>query len=109
MTTSILRQYKTIADISSRMLNLARTDDWEQVVELGHAYRNAVEMLRGLDDLDHDDRATRRILLARILDDDANIRKLADPELRRLEALLGNMKRQQEVLRTYCAWALPNQ
>ncbi|HEU0230963.1 MAG TPA: hypothetical protein VFR20_10355, partial [Burkholderiaceae bacterium] len=38
MTPTILRQYQTIADISSKMLDLARTDKWDQVVELGHAY-----------------------------------------------------------------------
>lgn len=109
MTPTILRQYQTIADISSKMLDLARTDKWDQVVELGHAYHSAVETLRGLDDLGHEDRSARRSLLTRILDDDANIRRLASPELRRLEALLGNMKRQQDVLRTYCAWSTPNQ
>lgn len=108
MTTSILLQYQTIAEISSRMLNLARTDKWDQLVELGQTYQNEVEKLRGLDDLGEEDRSARRSLLTRILDDDANIRRLASPELRRLEVLLGNMKRQQNVLRTYCSWSSSN-
>jgi flagellar protein FliT len=108
MTTSILLQYQTIADISSRMLNLARTDKWDQLVELGQTYQSEVEKLRSLDDLGEEDRSARRNLLTRILDDDANIRRLASPELRRLEVLLGNMKRQQNVLRTYCSWSSLN-
>jgi len=40
-------------------------------------------------------------LLTQILEDDAQIRHLATPELGRLGALLGNMKRQQTVLQAY--------
>jgi len=102
---SILHQYQIIADISRKMLAQARADEWDQVVMLGQAYQQAVDVLRHMDDLDSNDKAARKNLLTQILDDDANIRKLASPALSRLEALLGNMKRQQAILHTYCSWS----
>ena len=102
MTTSdVLRQYQIIATLSGKMLAQARASQWDDVVELGEQYHEAVECLRTMDTLSDEDRAARRDLLARILDDDAHIRILASPELSRLGALLGNMKRQQSVLQAY--------
>ena len=100
-TPSILRQYEIIAGISSRMLEEARTNNWDTVVALGEQYQDAVESLRAITSLSDQDREARKELLAKILDDDASIRMLARPELNRLGVLLGNMKRQQTVLHTY--------
>ncbi|HUG59237.1 MAG TPA: flagellar protein FliT [Candidimonas sp.] len=100
-TPSILRQYEIIAGISSRMLEEARTNNWDTVVTLGEEYQDAVESLRAIGNLSDQDREARKELLAKILDDDASIRMLARPELDRLGVLLGNMKRQQTVLQTY--------
>lgn len=102
-TSSILCQYEVIAAISSRMLSEARANHWDEVVVLGEQYHAAVESLRNLNELSTEDRLARRDLLARILDDDANIRSLAAPELNRLGVLLGNMKRQHSVLQAYCS------
>ena len=102
-SSTILRQYEVIAGISNRMLNEARANHWDEVVILGEQYQAAVESLRSLNQLSDEDRAARRDLLTRILDDGANIRMLAAPELNRLGVLLGNMKRQHTVLQAYCA------
>lgn len=102
-SSSILRQYEVIAGISSRMLSEARANHWDEVIVLGEQYQAAVESLRSLNQLSDEDRLARRDLLTRILDDDANIRLLAAPELNRLGMLLGNMKRQHTVLQAYCA------
>lgn len=99
--SDLLSRYKAIADISGRMLNEARANRWDAVFELGAQYHDAVERLRGLDLQSPEDREARRSLLTQILDDDANIRRLAMPELERLSALLGNTRRQHRVLRTY--------
>ncbi|MBB5213369.1 flagellar protein FliT [Parapusillimonas granuli] len=104
--SSVLHYYEAIADISSQMLREARASHWDEVVALGERYQAAVESLRKLDHLDDSDRQARRELLTRILNDDATIRSLAAPELSRLGALIGNMKRQHAVLQTYCAPAL---
>lgn len=97
----ILSRYQTIAEISGRMLTEARANRWDAVVALGEQYTQAVETLREINTLSLEDREARKELLTQILDDDANIRRLAMPELERLSGLLGNVKRQHRVLRTY--------
>ena len=97
----LLSRYQAIADLSGRMLAEARANRWDAVFELGSQYHDAVETLRTLDVLSPEEREARKSLLTQILDDDANIRRLATPELERLSGLLGNVKRQHRVLRTY--------
>lgn len=99
--SDLLDRYQAIADISGRMLVEARANRWDAVVAMGEQYLHAVESLRGLDLSTPEDLEARKGLLMRILDDDANIRRLAMPELERLSGLLGNVKRQHRVLRTY--------
>lgn len=102
----VLHQYEVIAGITRRMLVEAHANHWDQVVILGEEYQQAVEALRGIDALSSEDRAARLALLTQILDDDAHIRQLAAPELSRLGALLGDMKRQHTVLQAYCTPSL---
>lgn len=97
----LLRHYEAIAELSGRMLAEARANRWDEVIALGAEYHDAVEALRELDLTTLQAREARKGLLTRILDDDANIRRLAMPELDRLSGLLGNTKRQHRVLRTY--------
>ncbi|MGE8546986.1 MAG: flagellar protein FliT [Alcaligenes sp.] len=97
----IVDQYETIAGITRHMLELARTARWDDVLEQSEHYRQAVEQLKNMEDLSVSDKQARRQLLTQILEDDAEIRHLAMPELARLGALLGNMKRQQTVLQAY--------
>ena len=99
----ILGQYEVIAGITQRMLAQARANQWDEVVALGEEYQAAVEWLRSASPLSDEDRVARKDLLEQILDNDANIRLLAAPELGRLGVLLGNMKRQHTVLQAYCA------
>ena len=97
----VLRQYQLIAALSSQMLAKAEAQQWNDVIQLGAQYSQAVEGLRRFDALGDEDRMARRELLTRILDDDARIRHLAAPELRRLSHLMGDIKRQRTVLQTY--------
>jgi len=103
LSSAILRQYELIADISGQMLGMALDNDWDAVIALSQHYHEAVESLREMKPLDDEDRLARKSLLSKILDDDARIRNLAAPELVRLGALLGSMKKHQSVLQAYCA------
>ncbi len=98
---SLLQHYELIADLTGQMLAEARAQHWDEVVALGERYCDAVEALRDLGDLDDAERDARRQLLEKILDDDANIRLLAAPELGRLGALLGDLRRQRVVMQAY--------
>ncbi len=100
-THSILEQYQLIARITSHMLELAQSNRWEEVIAQCELYVAAVHKLKTLDELSAQDKQARRELLTQILADDAAIRNLATPELTRLSYLMGNMKRQQNVLETY--------
>ncbi|MCQ9616014.1 flagellar protein FliT [Paenalcaligenes niemegkensis] len=102
-TSTLLQHYEVIAEITRNMLELALVNEWDEVVSLSERYVHAVDQLREVDTLSATDRAARRQLLSRILENDAQIRHLAMPELGRLNQLLGNMKRQQDVLQAYCA------
>lgn len=100
-TSPILRQYQIIAALSAQMRAKADAQQWNEVVQLGAQYADAVKALREFESLGADDRTARRVLLTRILDDDAHIRHLAAPELQRLGHLMGAIKRHQAVLQTY--------
>ncbi|WP_353194504.1 flagellar protein FliT [Pusillimonas noertemannii] len=101
-TPPIVHRYQLIAELSGQMLKLAQANDWDSVISLSRQYCDAVEMLKPLTPLDSGDRAARKTLLTQILDDDARIRNLAAPEMARLGAMLGAMKRHQSVLEAYC-------
>lgn len=101
-TSSIVLRYQRIAEISEEMLKLAEANDWDSVIALSQQYCAAVEQLRPLTALGSDDKLARKSLLTKILDDDARIRNLAAPEMARLGAMLGAMKRHQNVLEAYC-------
>ncbi|MGE4592452.1 flagellar protein FliT [Alcaligenes sp.] len=97
----IVDQYQIIASITRHMLELAQMARWEDVFEQSERYQLAVEKLKNMEDLSITEKQARRQLLTQILEDDAQIRHLATPELGRLGALLDNMKRQQTVLQAY--------
>lgn len=101
-----LQQYELIAQITNRMVNQARTNQWSEVLELSHSYIQAVEHLKRINQLSDSERLARRSLLTRILEDDAEIRQLVQPELKRLGHLLGDIKRQKTVVQAYCAPSL---
>ena len=97
-SSATLNQYKVIADLSQRMLGEARSQHWGQVIALSQEYTQAVELLKQINQLNDSERLARRQLLTKILEDDAEIRLLAAPELRRLGHILGDIKRQRLLL-----------
>lgn len=101
LQSPVLQQYQLIASLTSQMRAKAEAQQWDDVLQLGTQYTQAVEGLRRFDALGDEDRRARRELLTRILDDDARIRYLAAPELLRLRHLMGTAKRQRTVLQTY--------
>lgn len=102
-SSSILRQYHLIASISNEMLTHARAGHWELVAVLGRKYQEAVGPLRTIKQLSNEDQHARRGLLEQILRDDADIRDLAAPELKRLSGMLDQAKRQKSAMQAYRA------
>jgi flagellar protein FliT len=96
-----LRHYEHLANVSGKMVELAQKQDWLGVVSLSQQYHDAVEALRLVPDGDTVDAEARHVLLTKILSNDAKLRELTMPELARLGNMMGNLKRQQSLHRTY--------
>lgn len=97
----ILHVYQDIADTTHRMLSHAKASQWDQVLALAPLYRSAVEKLHDIGTVPADELEARRNLLSQILDNDAAIRRLASPELERLNELISGLRRQRTVLQAY--------
>ena len=102
-TPRTLRMYQDIVETTNRMLTHAKASQWDQVIELSPQYQRAVNRLQALGTLPQHDLDARRHLLSQILDNDAAIRRLASPELERLNDLINGLKRQRTVLQAYYA------
>lgn len=99
--TLIVQHYEHLLNLSSQMLESASAGHWDETAELVEHYSQAVEALEdfGLPTLA--DAPTCRTLIGRILQNDARLRELVEPERNRLNLEMGNLKRQTAVLHTY--------
>ena len=79
MPQTLLDYYKAIEDSSARMLDAAKVEDWEQVVRFEGACAVLIEQLLP------EQRAEKTRIMQRILNNDAQIRYLAEPWLTHCE------------------------
>ncbi len=92
----VLRQYEDIAAASERMLEAARAADWDALSDARDDCVFLIEALRALGGAAELSAASRRLRLrslGRVLAHDAEIRRLADPGVLRLEHLLAGRLR----------------
>ena len=84
----LIDYYKAIEDSSLQMLNAARSEDWEQVVRFEGACAVLIEQLRArasTEQLLPEQRKEKTRIMQRILNNDAQIRYLAEPWLNHCE------------------------
>ncbi len=101
---SQINTYKKICALSARMVEAARANDWEQLVELE---RNVATLRDSL--IEEDDNASLSLpevdlkhgLIQRILDDDAEIRRHTEPWMEQVRRFLGGRSSRERVERTY--------
>ena len=96
MSQQLIDYYKAIEDSSARMLDAARSEDWEQVVRFEGACAVLIEQLRArahTEQLMPEQRAEKTRIMQRILNNDAQIRYLAEPWLSHCEQ---NMEGQRQ-------------
>ena len=90
----ILDHYESIADVSQLMLQAAWRSDWESLVEAEACCASLIERLKAAGDanlvLDEAGRRRKHDLIKRLLADDAQIRDLTQPWLRKLDQILGH-------------------
>ncbi len=91
MTQMLIDYYKAIEDSSSKMLEAAKSEDWDQVVRFEGACAVLIEQLRARahsEDLLPEQRREKSRIMQRILSNDAQIRYLAEPWLAHFEQQL---------------------
>lgn len=96
--------YEQIAPLIGRMLELARAGDWDGLMTVEKQVRSCVARMKEITPeaaLDASQLAQKQYLLRRILADDAEIRDLVTPQFARLGALIGNLRRQQDIKQAY--------
>jgi flagellar protein FliT len=92
MSQLLIDYYKAIEDSSAKMLDAARMEDWEQVVRFEGACAVLIEQLRARshsEELLPNQRSEKTRIMQRILQNDAQIRYLAEPWLAHCDQQLG--------------------
>jgi flagellar protein FliT len=95
MSHVLIDYYKAIEDSSRQMLNAAKSEDWEQVVRFEGACAVLIEQLRdraNAEALLPEQRAEKTRIMQRILNNDAQIRYLAEPWLTHCEQNLDGQR-----------------
>jgi flagellar protein FliT len=84
----LIDYYKAIEDSSAKMLEAAKLEDWDGVVRYEGACAVLIEQLRARarsEELDPQSKAEKSRIMMRILNNDAQIRYLAEPWLAHFE------------------------
>ncbi len=88
MSKMLIDFYKAIEDSSAKMLEAAKVEDWDGVVRFEGACAVLIEQLRQRaksEELDASARVEKTRIMQRILNNDAQIRYLAEPWLTHCE------------------------
>lgn len=95
MSQMLIDYYKAIEDSSVKMLEAARVQDWDGVVRYEGACAVLIEQLRHRAQsvqLQDEDRIEKARIMRRILENDAQIRNLAEPWVQQIEQQMNGAK-----------------
>lgn len=105
-SSQFLETYETIALITGQMLDAARSGNWENLVALEQDCRRHVEKLTALETMPHltgPDLEHKIELIHKVLADDAEIRKLTEPWMAKLQQFLGSTAQERKLQQAYAA------
>ena len=91
MEHTLLDYYKAIENASRKMLDAARTENWDEVVHMEGTCALLIAQLRSkarTNKLDTEERKEKTRIMQRILRTDAEIRNLAEPWLSDLALMM---------------------
>lgn len=91
----LLACYEALESASFDMLAAARDGQWDRVAQIEDAASRLIEQLRRRlrdDALDARDASAKLRIMRRIVENDAEVRYLAQPRLRRVDALLSGQR-----------------
>jgi flagellar protein FliT len=95
MSQHLIDYYNAIEESSLKMLDAAKSEDWDQVVHFEGACAVLIEQLRAkaaVEELLPEQRSEKTRIMQRILNNDAQIRYLAEPWLMHCEQNLGEQR-----------------
>ena len=99
-----LALYQEMGDLSSRMVEAARANDWDLLITL----ECSVAILRNsvIDDNDNGNLSSSELklksqLIQRILSDDAEVRRHTEPWMEQLRQFLGSDVKRRQIEQTY--------
>lgn len=95
MSQMLIDYYKAIEDSSVKMLEAARVQDWDGVVRYEGACAVLIEQLRHRAQsvqLQDEDRVEKARIMRRILENDAQIRNLAEPWVQQIDEQMNGAK-----------------
>lgn len=98
--------YEQMSALSARMVEAARAEDWERLIDLERSVSGLRESLaRDAEDASADPREAerKRDLIRRILRDDAEVRRHTEPWMEQVRQFLTGGARKQRVDRAYGA------
>jgi flagellar protein FliT len=105
----IVDRYRLMAEASRRMLSAARRDDWDQVCAVEKECAQLIAELTEIGDLAPSDPTLRQQkldLMRDVLSDDAEIRLLSQPWLKKLDAMMRGPSTAIRVKRAYGAGSM---
>jgi flagellar protein FliT len=100
----LLSTYDSLSATTACMLAAARSGDWDRLVSLEKDCATLVAKLSALETdapLPAGVRDRKAALIRKVLADDAAIRDITQPYLKRLEAMLGSNRSERRLLRAY--------
>lgn len=100
----VIEAYQQLVDITQKMEDAARQENWEATLSLGQSYVHEVEVLRNKVHLQPGNKAEREIcshLLRQVLLHDAAVRDAVSPEMKRLSQLLHTRNQQKKMVKAY--------
>jgi flagellar protein FliT len=98
--------YQEMSALSSRMVDAARASDWDNLIKLEKsvvALRLSLAADEDNSRLTSSEIETKRTLIQRILDDDAEIRRHTEPWMEQVRQFLGGTARRKQVESAYGA------
>lgn len=103
---SLLTDYKKLLTLSDEMLILARSEQWDELADINERFNALSESVKTVDapiDLSYDEAEEMREVLTRLLDNINTVRSLVEPEKGRVGHILGDVKREDKITKTYHA------
>jgi len=104
---SQIERYEAISTLSADMVEAAQSHDWDRLVTLEQEISRLRDALMNGEDspLPADEAERKRLLIHRILEDDAEIRRHTEPWMEHVRQYLGGQNRRRQVANAYAAGA----